>query len=161
MPPDVELNLGGSFRFGGQQSSPDSWFNRIKELFTNNRLPDIYQQRAEQNLSNGNYLAYGIDVIGTWIFPRNYLGMDGVMVMGSLVSGGSGSLAGKGIFKVAAAKGMTAEKFISLFRKGSINSVFPSELKNVLLKDIEASAKAGNAKARTAWKLLTDNRFAK
>jgi RHS repeat-associated protein len=136
----------------------DPWTTQLKEAFTNNHLPDLYQQRAEQNLKQGNYLAYALDKFGTWFFPRSYIGSEGVMFAASFTGQG---LTGKALFKAAAAEGMTAEKFISLFRKGSINSVFPGELKNALLKDIEAAAKAGDAAARTAWKLLTDNRFAK
>jgi RHS repeat-associated protein len=45
----------------------------LKGAFTDNQLPKMYEQRAEQNLRQGNYLAYALDKIGTYIFPQNYL----------------------------------------------------------------------------------------
>ena len=136
----------------------DSLLTKIAGAFTNNHLPDYYEQRAGQNLKTGNYLAYALDKIGANIFPKNYLGTEGFLFAASFTGQG---LTGKALFKAAAAEGMTAERFIALFRKASINSEFPGQFKKALLSEIEAAAKAGDAAARTAWKLLTSTRFAK
>jgi RHS repeat-associated protein len=136
----------------------DDWTTKLKEAFTNNHLRDLYQRRAEQNLKKGNYLAYALDKFGTWFFPRSYVGSEGMMFVASFTGEG---LTGKALFKAAAAEGMTAERFISLFKRASIGREFPGQFKQALLSDIEKAAKAGDAAARTAWKLLTSNRFAK
>ncbi len=59
--------------------------------FTNNQLPGYYERRADYNRQQGNYLAYALDKIGANIFPRNYLGPEGILFVGSMFSGGSGS----------------------------------------------------------------------
>lgn len=46
-------------------------------------------------------------------------------------------------------------------RKGTIRSEFPGEYYDKTLNEIEKDAKAGNARTRTAKKLLNDNRFKK
>jgi hypothetical protein len=45
--------------------------------------------------------------------------------------------------------------------KGSINKVFPEELRNKTVEEIYERARQGNEAARTAKKLLTDGRFRK
>ncbi|WP_157230827.1 hypothetical protein [Brevibacillus sp. BC25] len=55
----------------------------------------------------------------------------------------------------------TADEYISKNRKGSIRREFPSEYLDKTLNEIEKDAKNGERKARTAKKLLNDNRFKK
>jgi hypothetical protein len=55
----------------------------------------------------------------------------------------------------------TAQQIISAERKASINSVFPSQWYNKTLNEINTAAQSGDATAKTAWKLLRDNRFFK
>ncbi|WP_199928282.1 hypothetical protein [Brevibacillus brevis] len=55
----------------------------------------------------------------------------------------------------------TADEYISKNRKGSIRREFPSEYLDRTLNEIEKDAKNGERKARTAKKLLNDNRFKK
>lgn len=55
----------------------------------------------------------------------------------------------------------TADQIISKKRKGSIRREFPSEYLKKTLKQINAEAKKGNARARKAKKLLQDGRFKK
>jgi RHS repeat-associated protein len=60
-----------------------------------------------------------------------------------------------------AAGEMTAAKIIAKFKKGSINEVFPGELRNTTYNEIERLANAGQAAAKTAYKLLKQKRFNK
>ncbi len=46
---------------------------QLGAAFADSQLPRFYEQRAQQNLQQGNYLAYGLDKIGAAILPRNYL----------------------------------------------------------------------------------------
>jgi len=55
----------------------------------------------------------------------------------------------------------TAREVIAEQKKGSIHREFPSEWLDKTLGDIEKAAKSGNARARTAKKLLTQKRFNK
>lgn len=55
----------------------------------------------------------------------------------------------------------TANEIISKKKRGSIRKEFPSEYLDKTLNEIENDAKAGNAKARTAKKLLKEKRFDK
>ena len=57
--------------------------------------------------------------------------------------------------------GKTAGEIISLTKKGTINRVFPGELRNKTLSEIEKLARAGNRAARTAMKLLRNKRYNK
>jgi RHS repeat-associated protein len=54
-----------------------------------------------------------------------------------------------------------AEKIIAKECKGSVRAEFPEELKKKTLEEIFELAKKGDPAARTARKLLTDNRFKK
>ncbi len=54
-----------------------------------------------------------------------------------------------------------AQDVISDSRRGSINRVFPDEFRDVIVREIEKAAQAGDKKAQTALKLLRDARFAK
>lgn len=56
---------------------------------------------------------------------------------------------------------MTAAEWIAKYCKGSILREFPEEFLDMTLEEIERLAKAGNAKARKALKLLRDLRFRK
>jgi len=55
----------------------------------------------------------------------------------------------------------TANEIISQDKKASIRNMFPKELLDKTLKEIEDLAKKGNRIAKTAKKLLTDNDFNK
>ena len=55
----------------------------------------------------------------------------------------------------------TAGDIISKEKKGSINRVFPGEMRGKTRSEIDELAKEGNRAARTARKLLTDKRFDK
>jgi RHS repeat-associated protein len=55
----------------------------------------------------------------------------------------------------------TAGEIISAEKKGSINRVFPEEMRDKTRAEIDALAKAGDKAAKTAKKLLTDKRFNK
>jgi RHS repeat-associated protein len=55
----------------------------------------------------------------------------------------------------------TAQDMIARRCKGSINKVFPEELRNKTVEEIYKMARQGNEAARTAKKLLTDGRFRK
>ena len=55
----------------------------------------------------------------------------------------------------------TAGDIISKEKKGSINRVFPEEMRDKTRRQIEALAREGDRAARTAKKLLTDKRFNK
>jgi len=55
----------------------------------------------------------------------------------------------------------TAQDMIARRCKGSINKVFPEELRNKTLEEIFKLARQGNEAARTAKKLLMDGRFRK
>jgi hypothetical protein len=55
----------------------------------------------------------------------------------------------------------TAGEIISAEKKGSINRVFPEQMRGKTIGEIEKLAKQGDKAARTARKLLTDGRFDK
>ncbi len=55
----------------------------------------------------------------------------------------------------------TADDFIVQNCKGSINRKFPGQFKDKTLEQIFKAARQGDEGARTAKKLLTDNRFRK
>jgi hypothetical protein len=55
----------------------------------------------------------------------------------------------------------TADQFISQFCKASVRGQFPAEFLNSTGAQIQQAANAGNAAARTAHKLLTQQRFRK
>jgi hypothetical protein len=55
----------------------------------------------------------------------------------------------------------TAGEIMSAEKKGSINRVFPEQMRNKTLTDINRLAKTGDRVAQTARKLLTDNRYNK
>lgn len=56
---------------------------------------------------------------------------------------------------------LTADKFISKYRKSSVRREFPSELLDLTVNEIRKQAQRGIKTAKTAWKLLTDSRFEK
>lgn len=60
-----------------------------------------------------------------------------------------------------AAGELTAERIIARFKKGSINQVFPGEMRAKTFNEIEELAKSGNRAAKTAYKLLKEIRFNK
>ena len=55
----------------------------------------------------------------------------------------------------------TAGEIISKEKKGSINRVFPEQMRGKTLDEIKKLAGQGDAAAKTAKKLLTDKRFNK
>ena len=55
----------------------------------------------------------------------------------------------------------TAGEIIADEKKGSINRVFPEQMRDLTFGEINKLAKAGNKIAQTARKLLTDKRFDK
>jgi hypothetical protein len=55
----------------------------------------------------------------------------------------------------------TAGEIISEEKKGSINRVFPEEMRDLTFGEINRLARTGNKVAQTARKLLTDKRFNK
>ena len=55
----------------------------------------------------------------------------------------------------------TAQEVLAEEVKGSARSQFPSEMLNKTLEQIQKLAKRGNKAAKTAWKLLSSNRFKK
>ncbi len=55
----------------------------------------------------------------------------------------------------------TAGEIISDEKKGSINRVFPEQMRELTFGEINKLAKAGNKIAQTARKLLTEKRFNK
>lgn len=55
----------------------------------------------------------------------------------------------------------TADQYISKNRKAAIRGQFPGEYLGKTLNEIEKDAKAGKSRAKSAKKLLTDNRFKK
>lgn len=56
---------------------------------------------------------------------------------------------------------LTGEQIIGRYKKGSIRRRFPKQFLDKTFAEIEKAAKAGQEKARTAMKLLKDNRFNK
>lgn len=60
-----------------------------------------------------------------------------------------------------AAGELTAESIIARFKRGSINQVFPGEMRGKTLAEIDELAKGGSKAAKTAYKLLTQARFNK
>lgn len=72
--------------------------------------------------------------------------------------GGSGQ---KLTREVMRKEGTTAQEAISKYKKGSVNSAFPSQYKGSTLDEIEAAAKKGDRDAFRALKLLFDRRFDK
>lgn len=55
----------------------------------------------------------------------------------------------------------TAGEIISKGKRGSINRVFPEEMRGKTMEEITELARKGNRTAQTAKKLLTDKRFDK
>lgn len=55
----------------------------------------------------------------------------------------------------------TASQIISKELRGSVNRVFPAEMRDKTLAEINRLAREGNEAARTARKLLQDSRFKK
>ena len=56
---------------------------------------------------------------------------------------------------------MTAEEIIAIEKKPTVRREFPGQWLNSSLPNIEKAAKSGDRSAKTAYKILTDNRFNK
>lgn len=89
-----------------------------------------------------------------------------VLATGAVVIGGVTVYAGHWAYRTVKAwfsntDNWTADHYISKKRKAGIRRKFPSEYLPKTLKQINAEAKKGNARARRAKKLLNDNRWKK
>ncbi|WP_157429888.1 hypothetical protein [Actinomadura oligospora] len=73
------------------------------------------------------------------------------------VAGCGGTSAGNG-WDAAEGDFLTADEFISCYRKASIRRVFPSQFLSWTIGDIRSDKSAAG---KRAWKLLNDNRFKK
>ena len=84
--------------------------------------------------------------------------------LGSAVGGAYGKLLdllhAEGVDPASSGE-QTAGEIISKEKKGSINRVFPEQMRDKTRRQIEELAKDGDRAARTAKKLLTDKRFNK
>ncbi|MDQ0815666.1 hypothetical protein QF033_000244 [Bacillus pumilus] len=89
------------------------------------------------------------------------LGQVAVLATGAVIVGGMIFSSNSWEAQVVKHHKMTANEFISKNRKGKIRGEFPTEYLNKTIDQINKDAKKGIKKARTAKKLLTDNRFKK
>lgn len=68
---------------------------------------------------------------------------------------------GVGAISAAVLLSKTADQVISEKKKGSIRRRFPTEWLDKTIGEIDKAAKSGNARARTAKKLLTNKEYDK
>jgi hypothetical protein len=91
-------------------------------------------------------------------------GAAGGLALGKAITGAmfsEGADGGSSGGAAEAPKQPTAGEIISQSKRGSINRVFPEEMRGKTMEEITKAAKAGDKAAQTARKLLTDKRFDK
>ncbi|TFW45531.1 hypothetical protein [Bacillus sp. 005/A4HT-01/001] len=89
------------------------------------------------------------------------LGQVAVLATGAVIVGGMIFSSKSWEAQVVKHHKMTANEYISKNRKASIRNKFPTEYLNKTIDQINKDASKGIKKAKTAKKLLTDNRFKK
>ena len=91
------------------------------------------------------------------------IGQAAAVLTGGFIIAGGLYLAGSWLYDAVNSylTAETADQYISKNRKGTIRREFPTEYLDKTLNEIEKDAKAGNAAAKKAKKLLTDGRFKK